>query len=113
MLLRCRLAPVHGARSHVVDELVMLVGKAVLLTLAEERDLGPLERAVGVTERAGAVLPAFRRLYALGVAFDAGAFDRSVDFLLVGLTQATTAIFNVLGKRMKALAIGLQQARDS
>src|SRR5215472_17135329 len=113
MLLRCRLAPVHGARGHVVDEFVILLRKSVLLTLAVERDLGPLERAVGVAEGACAVLLAFRRLYALGVAFDAGAFDRSVDFLLIGVAQAAAVCaLDVIGERMKAIAVGFQQARD-
>src|SRR6516165_11338449 len=90
----------------------MFLRKSVFLTLAVARDLGPLERAVGVAEGAGAVLLAFRRFHALGIAFDAGAFDRSVDLLLVGVAQAAPAIFDMIGKRVKALAIGLQQARD-
>src|SRR5215475_4926067 len=102
MLLRSRLAPVHSARSHIVYELMMLVGKAVLLTLAVARDLDPLERAIGVTERAGAVLLAFRRPHALGVAFDAGAFDRSADFLLIGVAQAAAAVLDVIGEVEKA-----------
>ena len=56
MLLRAWLAPERRARSHVVDELVMPLGKAMLLALNKERDLGPLERAIGVAEGAGAVL---------------------------------------------------------
>ena len=91
----------------------MPVGKALLLALDKERDLGPFERAIGVAEGAGAVLLAFRCFHALGVALDAGALDRGADLLLVGFAQAASAIFDVLGKRMKALAIGLQQARDS
>src|SRR6516162_5390045 len=105
------LAPVHGARSHVVDELVMLVGKAVLLTLAVERDLGPFERAVGVTKRAGAVLLAFRRLHTLGVTNGARVLDRGADLLLVGLAQAAPAVLDVIGEVEKATIVFLQFAR--
>src|SRR6516225_247570 len=112
VLIWRRLAPVHGARRHIIDELVVLGGEPLLLPLAVTRDFGPFERAVGVAEGAGAVLLAFRRPHTLGVAFDAGAFDRSADLLLVGFAQAATAALDVIGKRVKALVIGLQQARD-
>src|SRR5215471_15348800 len=111
MLLRSRFAPVRGACSHVVYELMMLVGKTVLLPLTVKRNLGPLERAVGVTECAGAVLLAFRCPHALGVAFDAGAFDRSADFLLIGVAQAATAVLNMIGEIEKAAAILFQFPR--
>src|SRR6516165_9835607 len=98
MLPRSRLAPVHGARSHVVDELVMLLGKALLLALDKERNLGPFERAIGVTERAGAVLLALRRCDAFGVTNGARVLDRGADLLLVGFAQAATVcVLDVIG----------------
>src|SRR6516164_10262153 len=111
MLLGRRLAPVHGARGHVVDELVMLLGKALLLALDKERDLGPFERAVGVTEGAGAVLPAFRRFHALGVTNGARVLDRGADLLLVGFAQAAPAVLDVIGEVEKATIVFLQFAR--
>src|SRR5262245_61944661 len=98
MLLRSRLAPVHGARGHVVDEFVILLRKSVLLTLAVERDLGPLGRAVGVAEGAGAVLLAFRRPHALGVADGARVLDLATNSLLVGVAQAAAVcVLDVIG----------------
>src|SRR5262249_8301808 len=88
MLLRSRLAPVHGARSHIVNKLVMPVGQPVLLALAIKRDLGPLELAIGVTERASAVLFRFCRFDALRVSNGAGVLDRCADLFLVVLGQA-------------------------
>src|SRR5262249_49907468 len=98
MLLRCWLAPVHGARSHIVDELVMPLRQPMLLALHVGCDLGPFERAISVAERAGAVLLGLCRPHALGVALDAGTLDRGVDLLLVGFAQATSAVFDVVGK---------------
>src|SRR5262245_18904744 len=113
MLLRCRLAPVRGARSHVVDEFVILLREPMLLTLAVERDLGPLERAVGIAAGAGAVLLACRHLHALGVANGARALDLAADLLLVSVAQAAAVcVLDVIGERMKAMAVGFQQARD-
>src|SRR6516162_4537662 len=112
MLPRSRLAPVHGARRHVVDELVMPLGKALLLALDKERDFGPFERAIGVAEGAGAVLLAFRCFHALGVALDAGALDRGADLLLVGFAQAASTVFDVVGKLVEGRSVGFQQARD-
>src|SRR5262249_431310 len=113
MLPRSRLAPVHSARSHVVDELVMLLGKALLLALDKERDLGPFERAIGVAKGAGAVLLGFGRPDTLGVAGGARVLDLAADFLLVVLAQAAAVcILDVIGERMKATAVGFQQARD-
>src|SRR5262249_43007548 len=85
MLFRTRLAPVHGARCHVVDELVMLVGKAVLLTLAVERHFGPFELAISIAEHASAVLPVFRCPDAFLVTNGARGLDFSANFLLVCL----------------------------
>ena len=111
MLPRSRLAPVHGARSHVVDELVMLLGKALLLALDKERDLDPFERAIGVAKGAGAVLLALRRRDAFGVTNDARVLDRSADLLLVGLAQAAPAVLDVIGEVEKATIVFLQFAR--
>src|SRR6516164_3366407 len=91
----------------------MFLRKSVFLTLAVARDLGPLERTIGVAEGAGAVLLAFRRFHALGVALDAGTLDRGADLLLVSVAQAVAVcVLDVIGKRMKAMAVGFQQARD-
>src|SRR5262249_26089614 len=79
------LAPVHGARSHVVDELVMFLEQAMLLALDKERDLGPFECAVGVTERASAVLFALRRCDAFSVTNGARVLDLATNFLLIGI----------------------------
>src|SRR6516162_9722580 len=111
MLPRSRLAPVHGARGHVVDELVLLLGKAMLLALDKERDLGPFERAISVTERAGAVLLAFRCLHTLGVTNGARVLDRGADLLFVGLAQAAPAVLDVIGEVEKATIVFLQFAR--
>src|SRR5262249_17374612 len=91
-------------------ELVMLVGKALLLTLAKECDLGPLEFAIGVAERAGAVLFALRRPDAFLVTNGTRGLDFSANFLLVRLAQAT-AVLNMIGKIEKATAVFLQFAR--
>src|SRR6516162_592292 len=111
MLLRRRLAPVHGARRHVVDELVMLLGKAMLLALDKECDLGPFERAIGVAKGAGAVLLALRRRDAFGVTNDARVLDRGADLLLVGFAQAAPAVLDVIGEVEKATIVFLQFAR--
>src|SRR5215813_3456073 len=89
----------------------MLVGKVVLLTLAVERDLRPVELAVGVAERAGALLLALRRSHALRVADAVSVLDLAADFLLVGVGQAA-AVLDVIGECMKGIAVGFQQARD-
>src|SRR5262245_45914908 len=113
MLLRRWLAPVHGARRHIVDELVMPLRKSVLLALRVERDFSPFERAIGVAECAGAVLFAFRCLHALGVANGARVLDRATNFLLIGVAQTTAVCaLDVIGERMKAMAVGFQQARN-
>ena len=83
----------------------------MLLTLAVKRYLGPLERPIGVAERAGAVLPGLRRLDAFGVADGAGVLDLAADFLPVVFAQAA-AVLDVIGERMKGTAMGFQQARD-
>src|SRR5262249_31185396 len=75
-------------------------------------DLGPFERAISVAERAGAVLLGLCRPHALGVALDAGTLDRGVDLLLVGFAQATSAVFDVVGKLVEGQSVGFQQARD-
>src|SRR5262249_43052825 len=106
MLLRRRLAPVHRARSHVVDGFVVLGGEPLLLPLAVKRDFGPFERAIGVAERAGAVPLGFGRPDALGVANGARVLDLATDFLLVVLAQATICVLDVIGERMKAIAVG-------
>src|SRR5262249_4019945 len=113
MLLRRRLAPVHGARSHVVDEFVMARIEPMFLALHVARDLGPLGRAIGVTERPGAVLLAFRCLHALGVANGARILDRTTNFLLIGVAQTAAAILNMIGEIKKAQAMALQQPRHS
>src|SRR5262249_47618603 len=117
VLFRSRLAPVHGARRHVVDEFVMLAGEPLLLALGVKRDFGPFERPVGVAKRTGAVLLGLRRFHPLGVADGAGVFDLAADLLLllllVVLAQAAAVcVLDVIGERMKAIAVGLQQARD-
>src|SRR6516225_7659046 len=104
------LTPPRRARSHVVDELVMLLRKPVFLALHEQRDLTPLQRPIGVAKCAGAVLLAFRRRHALGIAFDAGLLDGGADLLLSLLGQA--AGLDVIGELVEALPVGLQQARD-
>src|SRR5262249_35427647 len=112
VLLRRRFAAVHGARSHVIDELMMLVGKPVLLTLAVERDLAPLERTIRIAKCSDAVLLALRRLHPLAVTFGARILDRGMDFLLGILGESAAAIFDVIGESEKALLIGLQHARE-
>jgi hypothetical protein len=47
-------------------------GQPVLLALHEQRDLAPLERPVSVAKGAGAVLLAFCRTHALGIALVEG-----------------------------------------
>src|SRR6516162_9419387 len=89
----------------------MLVGKAVLLTLAVERNFRPLELAIGVAERASAVLPSLRRLHALGVAKGASVLDLASDLLLVVLAQTTAAVLDVVGEIEKTAAVFLQLAR--
>ena len=91
------LAVVHGLRRHLVDEVVMFGIEPMLLTLHVERDLLPIELAVGVTERAGTVLLAFRRRDALGVADGTGILDLAADFLLVVLAQARSGTRRLSG----------------
>jgi hypothetical protein len=62
-----------------------LFGKPVLLALAVERDFGPLELAVGVAERTGAVLFRFCRFDALCISNGASVLDLALNFLLVSL----------------------------
>ncbi len=88
MLLRGRLTPVDSTRRHVVDELVVPVREPVLLALAVERDLRPLERAIGVAERTGAVLLGFGRCDTLGVADGTRVIDLGKDLLLVVFVQS-------------------------
>src|SRR5262249_3092397 len=113
MLPRRRLAPVRGARSHIVDEFVMPGIEPMFLALHVARDLGPLGRAIGVAKRAGAVLLAFRRLHALGIANGARFPDRTPIFLLIGVAQTAAAILNMIGEIKKAQAMALQQTRHS
>jgi len=68
-----------------VDKFVVLVGRPVLLALAVERDFGPLELAVGVAERTGAVLFRFCRFDALCISNGASVLDLALNFLLVRL----------------------------
>ena len=68
-----------------VDKFVVLVGRPVLLALAVERDFGPLELAVGVAERTGAVLFRFCRFDALCISNGASVLDLALNFLLVSL----------------------------
>src|SRR5262249_46657386 len=110
MLPRRGLAPPRRTRCHVVDELVMLLREAVLLTLDKERDLAPLQRPIGVAEGAGAVLLAFRCFDALSVAFDASLLDDGADLLLGLFGQA--ASLDVIGELVEALPVGFQQSRD-
>ena len=74
-----------------VDKFVVLVGKPVLLALAVERDFGPLELAVGVAERTGAVLFRFCRFDALCISNGASVLDLALNFLLVSLAPGFTA----------------------
>src|SRR5262249_53548537 len=109
MLLRRRLAPERGARSHVVDEFVMPRIEPMFLALHVARDLGPLERAVSITKRAGAVLLAFPRSHALGVANGARVLDRTTNFLLISLAQAAAVcVLDVIGELVEALPVDLQ-----
>src|SRR5262249_6981612 len=106
MLPRRRLAAVHGARGHVVDELVMLLGKSLLLPLTVKRNLAPFERAVGVAEGAGAMLLAFRRFHPFGVADGAGVLDLAADLLFISVAQAA-AVLDMIGKVEKSAAVFL------
>src|SRR5262249_55297997 len=107
--LQRRLAPVHGAGSHVVDEFVILLRKSVLLTLAVERDLGPLERAVGVTEGAGAVLLGLGCHHAFSETLRVSLVDRRAHTLFNLSGQAGTSTracsvarpLDAVGKRME------------
>ena len=56
MLLRRRLAAIHSARGHIVDEVMMSRGQPMFLALKEERNFAPLKRTVGVAKGPGAVL---------------------------------------------------------
>src|SRR5262245_50787010 len=85
----------------------------ILFALAVERDLGRLERAVGVAEGTSAMLFAFRCFDALGVANGARVLDRATNFLLIGIAQTTAVCaLDVIGERMKAMAVRFQQARN-
>src|SRR5215813_7358690 len=115
--VRSRLAAVHGARGHVVDEVVMLRIEPVLLTLAVQRDLGPIELAIGVAESTGAVLLSLRRLDALGVTDGARVLDLAADFLLVGVAQTAICLLDTVGKGVNVntsvLADGLHNPLDA
>src|SRR5262249_22634679 len=111
MLLHGRLAPVHGARRHVVDKLVIRLRKPMLLALTVERDLGPFGGTVGVAEGAGAVLLAFRRPHTLGVTFEAGLLDGGADLLFGLLGQTPTAGLNMISEIKKTHAMALPQKR--
>ena len=85
MLLRSWLASPHSARRHVVNEVMMLRIEPELLALAVKRHFGPLERPIGVAERAGAVLPGLRCIHSFGVAKSARVLDLAADLPLVVL----------------------------
>src|SRR5262249_36374080 len=89
----------------------MLARKSLLLPLAVKRHLGPFERPISVAERAGAVLPGLSGLHAFGVAKGVGVLDLAADLLFVVLAQAV-AVLDVIGERMKGMAVGFQQTRD-
>ena len=111
MLPWSRLASERRARRHVVNELVVLIRQPMLLALAVERDLGPFGRTIGIAEGAGPVLLGLCRCDALGVTNGARVLDLGENLLLIVLGQ--TAVLDVIGKRVKALVIGLEQTRDS
>src|SRR5262245_28375740 len=86
----------------------------MLLALHEQRDLAPLERPVGVAKGAGAVLLAFRRTDALGVAVVQGLLDLGADFFLGCVAQTiTAALLETLDQRMDIDAVCLEQTLQS
>jgi len=107
MLLWCWFAAIDCARRHVVDKVVVSLGKSVLFTLQKQCDLAPLERAVGIAECAGPMLLGFGGSHTFGITECAGILDFGTDLLFVGVCQA--AIFDVCGEGMNIDPVGLQQ----
>ena len=79
----------------------------MLLALQEQCDLAPLERPVSVAKGAGAVLLAFCRTHALGIALAVGLLHFEPYLLLGGVAQPAAAVLEMLDQRMNVDAVRL------
>src|SRR5262245_10629137 len=89
-------------------------GQPMLLALHEQRDLTPLERPVSVAKGAGAVLLAFCRAHAFGIAVVEGLLDLGADLFLGSVAQTITAtLLEMLDQRMNVDAVRFEQTLQS